>query len=49
MFGIELIQGDYSKLFLNPKNITIPSNNIKVICYLIAEDKKVADDIQKFF
>lgn len=49
MFGIELIQGDYSKLFLNPKNIQIPGNNIKVIGYLIAENKKVADDVQKFF
>lgn len=48
MFGLELVMGgDNSKIFLNPKNLIIP-NNYKAIGYIIAQDKKVADEIQNF-
>ena len=44
MFGVELIIGKTSKIFLNPKNMKLPVN-VKTVGYIIASDKSVADDI----
>jgi hypothetical protein len=44
MFGIEVIYFDNSKIFLNPNNFIIPEG-IKCVAYIIATDKKIADEI----
>ena len=45
LFGLEVIHEKQSILYLNPKSFTIPANK-KVIGYVIAGDKKDADEIQ---
>jgi hypothetical protein len=47
LFGLELVLGHNSKIFLNPKNLVIPST-CRIIGYIIAPDKTVADDIQNY-
>ena len=48
LFGIEIVEGEDSQIFLNPGNFIIPDNLDKVLGYIISPDKGVADEISNY-
>jgi hypothetical protein len=49
LFGLELVSDDNERIFLNPGEMMLPlSHDIRIMGYIISQDKGVADDIASY-
>lgn len=49
LFGLEMVSEDNERIFLNPGEMILPTSiDIRIMGYIISQDKGVADEIANY-